>query len=360
MPVDSFYGDLISGRDTGLWTGPARALLTVLAGGYGIGVRCRNFAFDRGWKRVHRAPVPVISVGNLTAGGTGKTPFVAYLANWFREQNVRVGLLSRGYRAHSDQGNDEKLVLDRLCPNVPHLQNPNRVESAQQAVSEHGCQLLLLDDGFQHRRLARDLDIVLIDALNPWGYGNLLPRGLLREPMSGLRRADLVVLTRADQCSSEQRQHIREQIAAVRQSDECVEVAFRPTSLVNSVGETQELAACHGQEIMAFCGIGNPRAFRQTLNDAGLKVASLQAFADHHHYSASDLNELAQAAERSNVATVMTTLKDLVKIDRVQLSHCPLWAVNIEAEVVIGDDWLDRRLEHVLALCNLQVTRTAG
>ena len=350
MPVDSFYGDLISGRRTGLWTGPARSLLTVLAGGYGIGVRGRNFAFDRGWKRIHRAPVPVVSVGNLTAGGTGKTPFVAYLANWFREKDVHVGLLSRGYRSLSDQGNDEKLVLDRLCPDVPHLQNPNRVQSAQQAVAEHGCQLLLLDDGFQHRRLARDLDIVLIDALNPWGFGKLLPRGLLREPMSALRRADLVVLTRADQCSSEQRQQIRERIASVRQSDECVEVAFRPIQLVNFCGETTDLSSFHGQSIAAFCGIGNPAAFRQTLIDAGLQVASLHAFGDHHHYSTRDLDELARKANATNADAVITTLKDLVKIDRTQLADCPLWAIDIAAETSSGGELLQRQLESVLSL----------
>src|SRR4029077_18396307 len=116
---------------------------------------------------------------NLTTGGTGKTPFAAHLARWFREQNVRVAFLSRGYGAAPGDVNDEALVLDRLCPDVPHLQNRDRVEGARIACEEFESQLLILDDGFQHRRLARDLDIVLIDALNPWGYGHLLPRGML-------------------------------------------------------------------------------------------------------------------------------------------------------------------------------------
>ena len=144
-------------------------------------------------------PVPVVIIGNITVGGTGKTPFVAWLANWFHDNEVRVTILSRGYRSVSGDVNDEKMVLDQLCPDVPHVQNPNRVEAAITARRDHAAQLLILDDGYQHRRLSRDLDIVLIDAINPWGYGALLPRGLLREPMektskrvgrSGLIRLD--------------------------------------------------------------------------------------------------------------------------------------------------------------------------
>src|SRR4029079_15424314 len=127
--------------------------------------------------------------------------------------------------------NDEALVLEQLCPDVPHLQNPDRVASARVAREELDSQLLILDDAFQHRRLARDLNIVLIDALNPWGYGHLLPRGLLREPVSSLRRAELVLLTRADQCTPEARQQIVARIAAVCQSDACVEVSFPPRQL---------------------------------------------------------------------------------------------------------------------------------
>ncbi|HKB04516.1 MAG TPA: tetraacyldisaccharide 4'-kinase, partial [Gemmataceae bacterium] len=163
---------------------------------YGVGVWWRNRRFDRG-RNVHRARVPVISIGNLTVGGTGKTPCVEYVARLLRERDVRVAILSRGYGAEAGR-NDEAMVLEENLPDVPHYQGRERVALAQTAVEESESEVLVLDDGFQHRRLARDLDIVLIDASDPWAGGYLLPRGGLREPRHSLRRAGLVVLTRCD------------------------------------------------------------------------------------------------------------------------------------------------------------------
>src|SRR5262249_43603746 len=145
---------------------------------YGAAIRLRNLCYDRGWRRSYRAPIPVISVGNLTVGGTGKTPCVEYVARYYRERNLRVAILSRGYGS-SDGPNDEARVLEENLPDVPHLQGADRVALAEIAVEELDSELLILDDGFQHRRLARDLDMVLIDATQPWGHDFLLPRGLL-------------------------------------------------------------------------------------------------------------------------------------------------------------------------------------
>src|SRR5262249_5942270 len=146
----------------------------------------------------HRAPVPVVSVGNLTVGGTGKTPCVEYVARFYRQLDRRAAILSRGYGSAGGH-NDEALLLEENLPDVPHLQGADRVALAAAAVEELESEVLILDDGFQHRRLVRDLDVVLVDASNPWGYGYLLPRGLLREPKSSLRRASVVLLTRCDQ-----------------------------------------------------------------------------------------------------------------------------------------------------------------
>jgi tetraacyldisaccharide 4'-kinase len=195
------YQELIRGSRRGVFANAARLGLQTVAFFYAAGVQLRNRGFDWGLLPIHRANVPVVSIGNLTAGGTGKTPMVAAVADWFTSRNMLPVILSRGYRALEDSLNDEKLVLDQLCPHVPHLQSPDRLKSAREASAHLGAQVLILDDGYQHRRLARDLDIVLIDALDPWGAGHLLPRGLLREPKSALQRADLVVLTRADQCA---------------------------------------------------------------------------------------------------------------------------------------------------------------
>src|SRR5262249_31189823 len=154
--------------------------LCALSVPYGWAVGVRNWLYTRGWKHVARAGVPVVSVGNLTLGGTGKTPCVEYIARFYRDRDVRVAILSRGHR--SDDGcSDEARLLEDNLPDVPHLQGPDRASLAGAAVAELDSEVLILDDGFQHRRLHRDLDIVLIDATAPWGYDYLFPRGLLRE-----------------------------------------------------------------------------------------------------------------------------------------------------------------------------------
>ncbi|MFM7073908.1 MAG: tetraacyldisaccharide 4'-kinase, partial [Planctomycetota bacterium] len=153
---------------------------------YAWAVAARNRSYDSGRSPINRVDVPVVSVGNLSVGGTGKTPLVAWLAQWFLERGVRVVLVSRGYGAAAGETNDEARELAIRLPNVPHLQNRYRHAAAQRAIEQHDAQLILLDDAFQHRRLHRDLDIVLLDGLDPFGGERLLPRGLLREPLENL------------------------------------------------------------------------------------------------------------------------------------------------------------------------------
>jgi tetraacyldisaccharide 4'-kinase len=182
------YLRIIRGQTRGPGASLACAGLGLASTAYGLGVAVRNAAYDRGWKTAHHARVPVISIGNITLGGTGKTPMVEWLARWYRRRGVRVTLLSRGY-GHEGGINDEGLVLEENLPDVPHLQDPDRVRLAEIAAVELEAELIVLDDGFQHRRLARDLDLVMLDALDPFGLRRLFPRGLLREPIRALRRA---------------------------------------------------------------------------------------------------------------------------------------------------------------------------
>ena len=197
--------DLLSGRRRGLGAALLRGGLRLAETPYAWAMRWRNHRYDSGAATVHRLDVPVISVGNLTTGGTGKTPLVFWLAQWFRDRAIPVAVVSRGYRAPqaaraatATSENDEARELAARLPDVPHLQNPDRVAAARQAIRQFQCRAIILDDAFQHRRIGRDLDIVLLDALEPLGFGHVLPRGLLREPVEGLRRADLVALSRAD------------------------------------------------------------------------------------------------------------------------------------------------------------------
>ncbi len=198
------YLRLISGAARGPMPTLERLALRAASLPYGLAVRLRNAAYRLGWLSSRRVGVPVVSVGNLTAGGTGKTPCVAYVARYYRRLDRCVAILSRGYGGAGGR-NDEALVLEEELPDVPHLQGADRVALAATAIEELESEVLVLDDGFQHRRLARDLDLVLVDATEPWGHGYLLPRGLLREPASALRRAGVVLLTRCDQVPAEQR-----------------------------------------------------------------------------------------------------------------------------------------------------------
>jgi len=181
MAADAFLS-IISGKQRGPLASSLRGLLRLMSFVYGILMSVRNWLFDSGLKKPYAVPVKVISIGNLTTGGTGKTPVVAEIANRLTQQGLNTGLLSRGYHSLESGENDEKMVLDRLCPGISQWQNPDRVAGANQAkVEQPELDALVLDDAFQHRRIKRELDIVLIDATNPWGYGYQLPRGLLRE-----------------------------------------------------------------------------------------------------------------------------------------------------------------------------------
>jgi tetraacyldisaccharide 4'-kinase len=330
--------------------GPALQRLGLSAASipYGIAVRLRNFGYDRGWLPTHRVPAPVVCVGNLTVGGTGKTPFVEYVAGFYRRRDVRVAVLSRGYGAETGP-NDEALVLEENLPDVPHLQGKDRVALARSAIEELESELLVLDDGFQHRRLCRDLDLVLIDATAPWGYGRLLPRGLLRESPCGLRRAHLIALTRCDQVNEADKARLRQEVARLAPGVPVIETTHRPVELVNSAGMTASLETLRDRAVAAFCGVGNPESFRRTLTDCGADVIAFRAYPDHHAYTRADVDDLrAWARGLPSACQVVVTQKDLVKLRLSRLGDLPLWSLRIRLHVETGADELERRLELAL------------
>lgn len=343
----SDFRAIVSGQRRGLTAALWRCLFAAVEIPYALAVWSRNRRYDRGWK-VHRADVPVISVGNLTLGGTGKTPFVEWLARWFRSRQVRVCIISRGYGAEEKGPNDEALQLERNLPDVPHLENPDRIAASQVAVEELQTQLILLDDGFQHRRLGRDLDIVLLDALEPFGWRHVFPRGTLREPLSGLGRAGVIALSRAEALSEPQREQIRAE--ALRRSPQAiwVEVTHAPTALRNSSGKEIQLGELAGKKVAAFCGIGNPAAFRLTLDGLGYEVAGFREFDDHYNYRRDDVKQLMEWSHSLGAEAVVCTEKDLVKLAVDQLGELPVWAVRIEIQFLAGQDALQVRLEEIV------------
>jgi tetraacyldisaccharide 4'-kinase len=339
-----YFRALVGGQARGLGPSLQRGGLWLASVPYGWAMRLRNRLFDWGWKRSYRAPVPVVSVGNLTLGGTGKTPCVEYVARLYRQRELRVAILSRGYGANGGR-NDEALVLEENLPDVPHLQGADRVALAQTAVEELDSEILVLDDGFQHRRLRRDLDLVLVDATNPWGHGHVFPRGLLREPPAGLRRASVVVLTRCDQVHEQQRGRLREEVSRLAPGVLVVETRHQPRELVNGEQATESLGRLKGRPVAVFCGIGNPEAFRHTLAGLGAEVSAFRVFPDHHPYSRADVDDLRAWADRqAKECVVVTTQKDLVKLCLARLGGRPLWAVRICLHVEVGQEELDRRL----------------
>jgi tetraacyldisaccharide 4'-kinase len=347
---EHWWRDVVSGDRRGPLGAAVRAGLSLLEWPYSAAMAWRNARFDRTANAVERVGVPVISIGNVTVGGTGKTPLVAAVAEWFVQRGVRVGLVSRGYGSDPMAGvNDEYRELAQRLPNVPHVQDVDRVAAARRCIDEWGAQVIVLDDGFQHRRLARQLDLVVIDSLNPFGYGRLLPRGMLREPVRNVRRANLVVLSRTDLVDHARRTEIERELQSQAGSVTCVEAVQRPQGWLNAAGVHGPLEQLSGLPVLAFCGIGNPQAFRRTLEAVRVDVRDFVTFPDHHRYTAQDFERLTTHAQQLDAKTLVCTHKDLVKIEPGRGAGLPVWALMIEAVITRGADSWSAALGQILS-----------
>jgi tetraacyldisaccharide 4'-kinase len=348
IPSPAELHDLVSGKSKGLRATLFRALLATLEPCYYLATAFRNRRYDRSPKLVTKVGIPVISVGNLTVGGTGKTPVVLWIAQRLREKDLRVAIISRGYGAESSR-NDEAMELEARLPDVPHVQHADRIIGAQIAIEELESQVIVLDDAFQHRRIARDLDIVLIDALCPFGYGHLLPRGLLRESLGGLRRAQAVILTRSDLVSQTEKSRIESAVLKINSQLIWTEASHSPSQLPSASGIVRELTSVVGLPVAAFCGIGNPDGFRQTLEKCGANIASFRAFPDHHSYSAEDVASLGDWAKSTCAKAILCTQKDLVKLQVDDLGGIPLFALQIDIRFQRGESELLAVIDQIAA-----------
>lgn len=341
------FRDLVSGRRRGFAATALRGLLSAAELPYTLVVWIRNRRYAGRRTAVHHANVPVISVGNLTLGGTGKTPLVKWLARRLHDRGARVALVSRGYGASRGEQNDEARELAQALPNVPHVQNRNRSAATHLAIETYDPDIVLLDDGFQHRRLARDLDIVLLDALEPFGFEHIFPRGTLREPIHGLRRADFVCLSRADAIGPAEREAIRQRVAQIAPRTSWCEMAHVASHLVNASGATQSLDLLYKKRVAVFCAIGNPAGFQHTLSTTGCEVVAWCEFPDHHRFTSTELTVLEEKASAAQAAMILCTQKDLVKVPQQLLGTVPLWAVAIEMQFLTGQQALEQRIETI-------------
>jgi len=323
--------------------------LFILTPVYRLGWWWKNRRFRNGRGVQFTPTTPTICVGNITTGGTGKTPMVIWLCNFFQEKSLAPIVFSRGYgkphqyASDDDQSsqplnpvNDEFLEIQFRLPNVEHRQSPNRVALAKKCDADDKHDVILLDDGFQHRILGRHLDLVLIDATCPWGFDFLLPRGLLREPRSQLRRATAIVITRCDQIANQQLTSLESEIQKVSGG----KPVFRTQTIMDSVTNgtvNAPLEHLKDKRLFAFAGIGNPHNFQYCLEGENLNVASTQWFADHHHYSTEDLSRLARDAKAKECAAMVCTMKDFVKINENEIDGLPLWAVLSNLKFVDDD-----------------------
>lgn len=338
---------------------PVRALLRVASWAYGLGVGWRRGLYGVGLLRRVRPPVPVISIGNITAGGTGKTPLTIHLGQELRDRGLRAAVVTRGYggtregrtvvvsdgqtvRAGYPDVGDEALLLARKLPGVVVLMSADRVKGCRVAVREFGAQVILLDDGFQHLRVARDLDIVLLDRENPFGYGYLLPRGLLREPVRAIRRADLLVMTGVGDPG--------EPTDALSHSRDITRVpilhaVYTPTVFTDVMsGQTVAEEDLRGQRFVAFSGIANPSAFDRTLASLGKVPKRHLIYPDHHPYSAADIATIAECMKEVGATVALTTEKDAVRIEKLPVPF-PVRAVGVSLTLTGGQPELKRFLD---------------
>lgn len=268
-----------------------------------------------GSRRSVRLERPVLSVGNITCGGTGKTPTVEMLVRDLLRLGRKPAILSRGYGPAfgGERLTDEYLVLAANVPGVPHYVGKDRVASGRRAI-EAGADVLVLDDGFHHRKLSRDLDIVLIDAILPFGHGRVLPSGLLREPLVALADADLFGITRSNLVAPSELVSVEAFLEARFPRTPRVLLETEAVECRALGGTPLPLETLRGRRVFAFSGVGNPESFSRLLLGLGAEVARLAPFRDHHRYSASDLREIASQAREAGVEAVVCTQKDAVKL----------------------------------------------
>ncbi len=321
--------DIMSGQRRGPIDSLARAGLSLAASPYAAAMKLRRWAYGKSLLKSTAVDVPVICVGNVTTGGTGKTPMVAWLVEHLKAKGLSPAILTRGYKA-TDGASDEADLLAKLT-SVPVVINPDRIAGARTAI-EAGANVLVMDDGFQHRRLKRDLDIVLVDATNPFGFGHCLPRGLLREPLSALADAGAVVITRADRVDEQALQSIENKVVRFAPKAIICQAAHKAEAFIDSDGDTHSLDTLAGKDVFAFCGIANPKPFFAGLADLGVNVAGEYSLPDHVRYCPDLIAGLNKLARECSAGAIVTTQKDATKLFSSGFD-LPLWKLSVRMQV---------------------------
>lgn len=327
-----------------------RAVLWPFAKLYELAVRLRVAAYETDYLKPKRLDATVISVGNLTMGGTGKTPMAAYIARYLRSEDYPVAILTRGYARGSSglrvlndphqrqpeasyrEFGDEPLMLARSLPGIPVIVDKDRREAGRWAERHLGSQALVLDDGYQHLALDRDLNILLIDATDPFGGFAMPPFGRLREPLYGIKRADAVIVTRADrpfdqgQVNAMIKYYCGDKVPMMYFLSTITELRHLAT------GEVYDVKNFSGWNVAVACGIANPQALVEDILQAGINIVSENFFADHHGFSQADVEGINRVASNLGADAIVTTEKDAVRIEGLTLGDVPIYAARLELQ----------------------------
>jgi len=344
------------------FSNPLCSFLYTLSLPYGAAVRLRNHLYDTGLLETKKLPCPVVSIGNLTVGGTGKTPMVILLANVLQGSGYRPAVLSRGYAgkgqrsmtvvsdgnrvlAGPDEAGDEPFLIAASASGVPVLAGRDRYSAGMYALDRLGADILVLDDAFQHRKVFRDLNILLLDAERPFGNSCMLPRGPLREPKSALRRADLIVLTRSDEKTPS---------ALTRDSDRefpgmpVFHARHRPKEIIPLSSLRSHMSfppdSLNGKRVFAFAGIARPESFRNSIESLGGEIADFRTYPDHHPYTPTDAEDILKASREHAAQMILTTEKDGVKLAGLGDAVPDIHLLRIEMEILSDS----KRFEDIL------------
>ncbi len=324
---------------------------------YGGIVRTRSFLYSHQLLKTRTLPRPVISVGNITVGGTGKTPLVMELAKGLTARGIPVAILSRGYKRSetsesvvSDgktvfltpaQSGDEPFLMARACQGIPVLVGKNRFLNGKIALQRFGVKGLLLDDGYQYLPLHRDINILLIDSTIGFGDRHLLPRGTLREPLLHLRRADLFLINQVGEPGA--CQPLEKEIQEICPGARVFHSDYDPVALVSPDEKQEDLGALKGMKILALSGIAHPHSFSSMLRKCGAKIVGEATFPDHHLYTAKDLSRIEEKA--GGAEGIVTTEKDMVKLKNLSIDRLPIRALRIKVKIWEEEEFYQRLME---------------
>ena len=359
MSLKPYLEEIVLGHRRGIAAPLVRSIALCCSMIYIFVVQIRLLLFRRGLFKSKPLEAKVISVGNITLGGAGKTPVVAYLAGHLQKKGRKVGILSRGYKRTSkgvqavsdgqavrltwQEAGDEPYLLARKLPGVPVIVGKNRISAGRHGIEWFDIDTLLLDDGFQHVKLRRDLDIVVIDASNPFGNGRTFPAGHLREPLRNLKRTNLFWLTRVDQ--TEDLPALQRFLNSIQSGARIIESTYQPIGLrCRKTGAEADLSILTGSKTVLLCGIANPTSFKKSVADVGAHIVDQYVFPDHHPFTVAEIRKVQQSASDHGAEFIVTTEKDGVRIPDGFDYDVPMYELITEVRLTQGEELLEKIL----------------